>query len=223
MFRSLISRLAAVIIPLLLYAPGTTHASPTPRWLDCPDSSQTDPLRLRDRGMVPLSEPSPSAGGATSADLAHHAHLAAKAYEMHEAFELGEDPIQELPTNLRSVALIFGDPGPDERRWQRRVRFTRTFYGYIADDTASGRRVVVFRGTLQPNEWLRNLQARMRPFDTSINPRGLDARVHAGAHRSARPERPQPYQSRVGIGPTVLARRTGVRGGVKRGRRHTAD
>lgn len=155
----------------------------------CPDSTVFD---MRNDFAIGAFDPRvhrPSAGAVTSADIAAHARLSVMSYEMHAAFTAGADPRSNLAPNLRTFALVYGDPGPDERLGALRLRDTRTFYGVVADDGASGQRFVVLRGTLRPNEWLRNLQAGLRPFIRSQFRRpfpvgtgawGAGARVHAG-------------------------------------------
>ncbi len=83
---------------------------------------------------------------------------------MYNAYSAGKDPLTALAPNLRPIALIYGDPGREPRIRRRKVRDTSTFYGVVADDPATRRRLVILRGTLEPSEWLRNLQARLLPF-----------------------------------------------------------
>ncbi|MBK6705230.1 MAG: hypothetical protein IPG56_16695 [Caulobacteraceae bacterium] len=47
---------------------------------------------------------------------------------------------------------------------------TRTLYGFVADERATGRRYIVFRGTQQPAEWVRNAQAGQRPYPSERQP-----------------------------------------------------
>ena len=136
----------------------------TPEWFTCPESSEFK-LR-RDAGADALNARAhqPSAGAVTSADLAAHARLSAMSYDMYAAYSEGKDPLDGLAANLKPIALIYGDPGRTAPLRRRKVRDTGTFYGVVADDRATGRRLVIVRGTLQPNEWIRNVQARLRPF-----------------------------------------------------------
>ena len=145
----------------LLHSPA--HAE-TPSWFTCPDSSEFRWRQAHEPGALDARAHEPSAGAVTSADLAAHARLSVMSYAMYDAFVAGLDPLDELAANLRPIALIYGDPGFDQRHNRQRARDTRTFYGVVADDPSTNRRLIVLRGTLQPNEWLRNLQARLRPF-----------------------------------------------------------
>jgi hypothetical protein len=149
-------------------------------FLNCPDTSLQDLRGLMDRATKGLGKIAPSAGAATSADLASHARLAALAYTMQEAFEKGENPEQSAPPGLSIKALIFGDPHYGTPRLRVRLRDTRTLYGFVADGPAPGQRVIVFRGTLQPMEWFRNVQARLLPYSADMLPYGASARVHNG-------------------------------------------
>lgn len=176
-------RATAIAIALIAFAAtGVAHAPsyPEPSLLTCPDTAAIDPRQgpLRDHMAVRLL--APKTGAATSADLAGHAGLAASAYRVFEAFQAGKDATQAMPEHLRPLGLILGDPGPDTERGARRLRDTRTLYGFVADDRATAQRVVVFRGTLQPNEWLRNLQAGQRSYPLGREASGASARVHAG-------------------------------------------
>lgn len=142
----------------------TTVRAETPEWFTCPDSTAFDPRADRAPGALAARLHRPSAGAATSADLAAHARLSAMSYAMYDAFVAGGDPAATIAPRLRLIALIYGDPGPAERFRRQSARDTRTLYGFLADDAPSGRRLIVLRGTLQPNEWLRNIQAGLRPF-----------------------------------------------------------
>ena len=136
----------------------------TPEWFTCPERSEFKLLRDVKVDALNARVHQPSAGAATSADLAAHARLSAMSYDMYDAYSAGKDPLDGLPSTLKPIALIYGDPGRTERLRRRKTRDTRTFYGVVADDPSLNRRVVIIRGTLQPNEWLRNVQARLRPF-----------------------------------------------------------
>ena len=144
-------------------APAPARAE-TPEWFTCPDSSEFKLRRDAEADALNAREHQPSAGAATSADLAAHARLSAMSYDMYDAYIAGRDPLDGLAADLKPIALIYGDPGRQERIRRRKARDTTTFYGVVADDPNLNRRVVIIRGTLQPNEWIRNIQARLQPF-----------------------------------------------------------
>ncbi|MEO1643492.1 MAG: hypothetical protein AAFR74_09160, partial [Pseudomonadota bacterium] len=162
--RSAAPAISAVIVGWFVSLSPPAALAETPEWFTCPESSAFK-LR-RDAGADALNARAhqPSAGAVTSADLAAHARLSAMSYDMYAAYSEGKDPLDRLAGNLKPIALIYGDPGRTERLRRRKVRDTRTFYGVVADDRSTGRRLVIVRGTLQPNEWIRNVQARLRPF-----------------------------------------------------------
>lgn len=142
-----------------------SHArAETPEWFTCPDSSAFEPRRDAEADALNAREHQPSAGAETSVDLAAHARLAAMSYAMYETYVAGGDPLDALEPGLRPIALIYGDPGRQPRLARRKVRNTRTFYGVVADDPETRQRLIVLRGTLEPDEWVRNLQARLEPF-----------------------------------------------------------
>lgn len=156
---------------------------------DCPDSLTIDIGRGHLLEALTPGNRRPSAGTATSADLAAHARFSAMSYAMYEAFNTGADPASKLTSDLTPVALIYGAPGLDDLRLRPNAPSSRTFYGFVADEPASGRRLVVIRGTLQPVEWARDSQAGLRPFVSSHLNRPLlgaaanvlsKAWVHAG-------------------------------------------
>ena len=149
----------------------------TPEWFTCPDSSEFKLRRDAEADALNAREHQPSAGAVTSRDLATHARLSAMSYAMYEAYTAGGDPLDALDKRLRPVALIHGDPGREPRLRRRKARDTRTFYGVVADDRLTGRRLIILRGTLQPNEWIRNVQARLRPFLRSQVRRPFPGRV----------------------------------------------
>lgn len=122
-------------------------------------------------------EAKPKTDARQSEELAAHARLSGVAYLMFNAFERGEDLGALLPSELAPVAFIYGSPGPSLDRSFSELRPSRTFFGYIADDLRTGVRFVVFRGTLQPMEWVRNIQAVQTPFATGG---GVNAFVHSG-------------------------------------------
>ena len=154
---------AAILVcgPVASLSPANAE---TPEWFTCPDSSEFKLRRDAEADALNARAHQPSAGTATSADLAAHARLSAMSYDMYDAYSAGRDPLDGLAEHLKPIALIYGDPGRDERLARRRARDTRTFYGVVADAPSLNRRVVIIRGTLQPNEWIRNMQARLRPF-----------------------------------------------------------
>lgn len=156
--------LAVVTVTLMTGLWPSPALAETPEWFTCPDSSAFKARRDAEADALNARAHQPSAGAVTSADLAAHARLSAMSYDMYTAYSEGKDPLDGLAANLKPIALIYGDPGRTERLRRRKVRDTRTFYGVVADDPATGRRLVIVRGTLQPNEWIRNVQARLRPF-----------------------------------------------------------
>lgn len=150
--------------------------------LDCPDVGEID---IRDLGAQTFREirwVAPSAGAQTSAELTDAAALAVAAYDLYDAAAEGAAPLARLPAGLTPVGLIYGNAGRHTERpnLPRRPSAGRSFYGFVADDAATGRRVVAFRGTLQPNEWLRNLQARQAPFPKGTRRLWARAWVHRG-------------------------------------------
>lgn len=176
-------RLTAAVLALTTVwsAPGLAFASPPPEWLSCPDVGEIELRSAPDRRMETVREIAPSAGSNVSADLSAQARLSMLSYEMYDAFTRGEDPRTLNPGGLRTVGLIYGDPGRHtERPGERELRDTETFYGFVADDEATGRRYVVLRGTLQPNEWLRNLQARQAPYPLGVRRLQATAWAHRG-------------------------------------------
>lgn len=169
----------AVSCLALSTGPGVEATAQTPAWLTCPDSMETDLRQDRARDLSGIRAAMPSAGAATSDELAELARLPRAAYELYDTYDQGGDVAASfnLP-GLKLVGFIYGDPGRDTERTSspREDRGTRTFYGFVADDLISGQRVIVFRGTLQPNEWARNLQVGQRAFSSARN----DALVHRG-------------------------------------------
>jgi len=182
--QSIIVVRAMITICSLALGCASTVRAETPEWFTCPDSSAFDPRSDRVLGARNPRLQRPSAQAQTSADIEGHARLSAMSYAMYDAVVAGADPVSRLASTLRPVALVYGDPGPDERfrRPNAVTRDTRTFYGVVADEAATGRRLVILRGTVQPNEWLRNVQARLLPFVRSRIQRSFPtgARVHNG-------------------------------------------
>lgn len=141
----------------------------------CADSVELN-VASRVLALTP-GEAKPRTAARQSAELGEHARLSGVAYLMFDAFERGEDLGALLPADLAPVAYIYGFPGPGVDRSFSELRASRTFFGYVADDRRTGARVIVFRGTLQPVEWVRNIQAVQSPFDTGG---GASAFVHSG-------------------------------------------
>lgn len=172
-------RIFAALCAGCLAAPAL--AAEPPEWLDCPAEARIDWREALDRGVRDIQAIAPATDAETSADLTAQARLSALSYAMYDAFDRGEEPLALLPAELSAVAAIYGDPGRDtERRDARLRRDTTTFYGFVADEAATGRRLIVLRGTLEPNEWARNLQARQAPFPPGARRLFARAFVHRG-------------------------------------------
>jgi Lipase (class 3) len=162
-------------------APVAAAAVETPGWLTCPNALTLDLRPDPERDPARVREIAPRAGANTSAELYNHARYARLAYEVYEAFDAGQDPRGAFTSStLQLVTLIYGDPGPNTERGPRPPGRTRTLYGFVADERATGRRYVVFRGTQQPAEWVRNAQAGQRPYPSGTSARNAAAHVHAG-------------------------------------------
>jgi len=156
-------------------------AAPPPDWLNCPDAVEVDPRRDPSGDGLRIRQIAPGAGAHTSAELAGEARFARTAYEMYDAFADGKDPRGAFAlTDQRLVAVVYGDPGPDTERRAPKRKDTRTLYGFVADEIATGRRTIAFRGTMQPAEWVRNAQALQRPFPSGTPPATAKAHVHDG-------------------------------------------
>lgn len=153
----------------------------TPESLTCPNALTLDLRPDRERDPKRVREIAPTAGAKMSAELYSHARYARLGYELYEAFDAGQDPRRAFTSpNLQLVSLIYGDPGPNTERGPRPPGRTRTLYGFVADERATGRRYIVFRGTQQPAEWVRNVQAGQRPYPSGTPARTAAAHVHAG-------------------------------------------
>jgi hypothetical protein len=153
----------------------------TPLWLTCPNSLTVDPRPDRERDPARVRQIAPKAGANTSAELFSHARYARLGYELYEAFDAGQDPRAAFTSpELQLVTLIYGDPGLNTERGPRPPERSRTLYGFVADERATGRRYVVFRGTQQPAEWVRNAQAGQRPYPSGTPATNAKAHVHAG-------------------------------------------
>lgn len=175
-------RLAAVagFAAMALWGAAPAARAETPAWLTCPDEIALDVRPEANRERERIREIAPTAGAVISPELFSHARFASAAYALYAAFDAGEDPRQAFAApGLTLAAVIYGDPG---RETDRRVqsRDTHTLYGFVADETASGRRYIVFRGTQQPAEWVRNAQVRQRPYPSGTPARAGGAKVHAG-------------------------------------------
>lgn len=168
---------ALVLLPTPVAAQPTRQ---TPTWLTCPNELALDIRPSPDRDPARIRQIAPSAGAATSAEIFSHARYADVAYTLYAAFDAGLDPWTAFSSpTLTLQSLIYGTPGPNTERASRRGR-TRTLYGFIADEPASGRRYIVFRGTMEPAEWARNIQAVQRPYPSGAPARTATAHVHAG-------------------------------------------
>lgn len=165
-------------------APAQAQANPgaqvLPPELSCPDELTLDLRPNPERRAGRVREIAPRAGAVQSPDLYAQGRLASTAYAMYGAFAAGEDPrLAFAEPNLRLVAVIMGDPGPEGEGAARR-KDTRTLYGFVADEIGTGRRFIVFRGTQEPAEWVRNVQAGQRPYPIAAPRRQASAHVHAG-------------------------------------------
>lgn len=179
----------ALSIVLGLGAFSATASADTSNHFDCPNSLTINVGKGHLLQALTPGQQRPTAGAATSADLAAHARFSAMSYDMYEAYNAGADPASKLARDLTPVALIYGTPGADDLRLRPNAPSSRTFYGVVADEPASGRRFVVIRGTLAPVEWVRDAQAGLRPFVSNRLSRPLlgapqnllsKAWVHAG-------------------------------------------
>ena len=169
--------IGAFALALVMGASSPASAA-QPERLSCPDEARIDPRPARDGSPDQVREIAPKAGGQTSQDLADLARHPRLAYELYDVFESGADlgaafAKSGAKSGLTLVGFIYGDPGPQGERMAKRRPDGRTFYGFVADDLASGTRIVAFRGTLQPNEWVRNIQARQSAYTST-------AKVHEG-------------------------------------------
>ena len=182
-----LSRLANACLAMVIAFTGVTVTPvaaagvETPEWLTCPNALTLDLRPNRERDPARVREVAPTAGANISAELYHHTRYARITYELYEAFDAGQDPREAFASsNLQLVTLIYGDPGPNTERGPRPPGRTRTLYGFVADERATGRRYIVFRGTQQPAEWVRNAQAGQRPYPSGTPARTANAHVHAG-------------------------------------------
>lgn len=166
---------AASTIPARAQAQGDMAAA-----LTCPNAASIDFRLHPDRDPGRVREIAPKAGARASAALFSHARYASLAYKLYGVFDEGGDVRAAFPANgLTPVAFLYGEPGPNGERGPRPAR-TRTFYGFVADEVATGRRYIVFRGTQEPAEWVRNVQAGQRPYPSGVPARSATAHVHAG-------------------------------------------
>ncbi len=178
-------RLLAFSIMLMGTAPMAPAAvaqtqSETPAWLTCPNALALDLRPSRERDPARIREIAPRAGAVTSTEIYGHARYASLAYELYGQFNAGADPWTAFASSsLTLVSLIYGVPGQNTERRGGQAR-TRTLYGFVADERGTGRRYIVFRGTQEPAEWVRNLQAGQRPYPSGTPRRQATANVHAG-------------------------------------------
>ena len=122
--------------------PSALAQNTTPTWLSCPNELAIEPLLDRERDPHRIRDFAPSAGARPSAELYSHARFATLAYDLYGAFDAGRDPRAAfVQPGLQLVSLIYGDPGPNTER-RPPGKSTRTLYGFIADETATGRRCV---------------------------------------------------------------------------------
>ncbi len=178
--RSVTSGVAVAIAALATLSAAPNALASPPEWLDCPNAVAFERGAAREQNLDAARAAAPTAGGAVSADLAAQAALSMLSYEMYDAYDAGTDPMALLPSGYSPVGIVLGDPGRDTERRDRRRRDTTTFYGFIADELATGRRVVVIRGTLQPAEWIRNVQARQVPYPLGTRRLRAEAWAHRG-------------------------------------------
>ncbi len=136
----------------------------------CPDQADARTLRDDRRETDTARAVSPTAGGEASTDLHFASQLGAAAYAMYTAHDDGLEPSEGAPQvtedfGLVIEAYVFGEPGrATERRRRRRQADAPTFYGFVASDPDTRTRYVAFRGTLQMEEWVRNVQLRQVAF-----------------------------------------------------------
>lgn len=191
--------IAVLMIILVGGAAPRAQTAPVPEALNCPDQIVIDPRQ--DLSGDRVREIAPKSGAHTSDAFAADARFARLAYLMFEAFNAGKDPrvAFKAPDQLL-VGLIYGDPAPHAERPDPRLpelqlakplpaalarpetlrKDSRTLYGFVAEDRATGRRTIAFRGTMQPAEWVRNAQALQRPYPSGTAPRLAAAHVHDG-------------------------------------------
>lgn len=136
----------------------------------CPDQADARTLRMDRRETDAARAVAPTAGGEGSTDLYFASQLSAAAYAMYAAYDDGREPSEGAPEVTGALGLvieayIFGEPGrATERRGRRRRANAPTFYGFVASDPRTRVRYVTFRGTLQAEEWVRNVQLRQVDF-----------------------------------------------------------
>ncbi len=151
----------------------------TPQLFTCPDAADLRSLREDRREADMAREAAPRPGQNSSARLYAHSRIAAATYTMYDAFDEGGDPRAAFPDlGLQLEALIYGEPGRDTERRRPRARRAPdapTFYGFVASHPRDRTRYVAFRGTIEAEEWARNLQLRQVAFAEG-------GQVHNGFH-----------------------------------------
>ncbi len=185
--RAIVSlRAAAIVAAVLFAAPGFAQQAggDAASLFTCPDEATLDPRPDPSREIPKVKEARPSAGAATpSPDLYTHARFADLAYDLYGEFVDGTDPAAVFAhPDLKLVGLIYGEPGRDTERGLRGKRENRTLFGFVADGTG-GQRYIVFRGTQEPAEWVRNVQVGQRPYPSDARRRHAKANVHAGFYK----------------------------------------
>ena len=130
------------------------------------------------RQLVELRDFAPSAGGRADASLAKDADHAIAAYDMFNTFDAGGAPGNAFDVDgYGLIGLIYGNARANTER-SRSPERARTFYGYVASNLTTGDMLVAFRGSMEPADWVRNMQSRQvdLPFDAA----GASAQVHNG-------------------------------------------
>lgn len=136
----------------------------SPSLFTCPDTVDLRSVREDLRETETARVAAPSVNSQRSADLHRKAQLARASYDMYDAFVETGDPMLAAPDlGVEIEGFIYGEPGPDTERARLRSDGP-TFYGFVAIEPDTRRRHVVFRGTSEPAEWARNLQARQVTF-----------------------------------------------------------
>lgn len=159
-------------------APAPEASARTTSIYTCPDDATGRSLKDERSETDTARKVAPKAEGATSQRLYELGQLAQAAYVMYDAHTEGRDLMAEAKAVGYPVqALIYGDPGryteyKSEARAERRAD-EPTFYGFVASHPETHERFVVFRGTLEAAEWVRNIQIRQEDF-----PQG--GKVHIG-------------------------------------------
>jgi Lipase (class 3) len=173
-------RLALISLVALAFALPGLAQTPVPDALTCPDNFKPSARDTDDMDRQRVREIAPKTGGLTYPSLYATSRYTAAAYALYEIDDTGGDANAAFNVpGLSLVGLVYGDPSRDTERRRDKTE-TRTLYGFVADDTKSGDRLVVLRGTQSPREWARNVQAGQRVYPPGASRRQSDARVHAG-------------------------------------------